>query len=497
MINKLFNNFVRILSIVFIGILLVLMFLSSFIGYYGKETLLLPNYLIFILIFLVFICLFYLYKKNKIRFNFNIDKAVKIISGILLIYQLALALSIYFIPGWDPGGLLDESMNRGFYRTYHSKYPNNLLLLFFEIFLCRLNEFLKVFDGDMLTKYIPFVVINVFINNITCILTYKCTNLYLNKKYAFISYLLAIMLFGISPWTIVFYSDSVGLLFPLLTFYFYSKFKKTEKPFVYILLFIFSGLIGYFIKPQCFIIVIAIGIYEIYHCLISKNKKYILKVFLCILLIFSMMFSIKKGLYILASFANAPLNAEAEFGPAHFFMMGLNANSGGGYSQDDVNFSQTFATKSERNKANIEVAISRIEEMGFMGLLKHTINKLLGVFNDGVFGWRFEGEFIRYAKDTSSTISTFFKNIYYDGEGIFDYFVLFEQFAWLMVISLTFCSCLSKKDNDCKFILLLSIIGLIMFETLFERGSRYVFTYLPIFCVLAGFGINHVKTIKI
>ena len=37
---------------------------------------------------------------------------------------------------------------------------------------------------------------------------------------------------------------------------------------------------------------------------------------------------------------------------------------------------------------------------------------------------------------------------------------------------------------------MLAILGLILFELLFEARARYIYTYVPIFCVLAALGMN-------
>ena len=44
----------------------------------------------------------------------------------------------------------------------------------------------------------------------------------------------------------------------------------------------------------------------------------------------------------------------------------------------------------------------------------------------------------------------------------------------------------------CLLGIILLIIGLVLFELLFEARARYIYTYVPVFCVLAALGMNGV-----
>ncbi len=42
--------------------------------------------------------------------------------------------------------------------------------------------------------------------------------------------------------------------------------------------------------------------------------------------------------------------------------------------------------------------------------------------------------------------------------------------------------------------MLLSVVGLTLFELLFEARARYLFTYVPIYILLALYGLQFIKT---
>ena len=75
-------------------------------------------------------------------------------------------------------------------------------------------------------------------------------------------------------------------------------------------------------------------------------------------------------------------------------MMGLNPETKGVYSAEDVRYSRSFVTASERTQANIAVGNQRLQEMGFFGTLKQLAQKMLTLYNDGTFAWGKEGNFL-------------------------------------------------------------------------------------------------------
>lgn len=40
---------------------------------------------------------------------------------------------------------------------------------------------------------------------------------------------------------------------------------------------------------------------------------------------------------------------------------------------------------------------------------------------------------------------------------------------------------------------MLAVIGLTLFELLFEARARYLYTYVPVYCVLAALGMQEIR----
>ena len=62
---------------------------------------------------------------------------------------------------------------------------------------------------------------------------------------------------------------------------------------------------------------------------------------------------------------------------------------------------------------------------------------------------------------------------------------------WLTIIFLNIFSWSApKKKNIC--VIMLSILGLTLFELLFEARARYLFTYAPLYIILALYGFQYI-----
>ena len=106
------------------------------------------------------------------------------------------------------------------------------------------------------------------------------------------------------------------------------------------------------------------------------------------------------------------IDKEAEFGMTHFFMMGLNEESGGIYNRDDIVFSNTIETKEERKRANIDESIKRLKSFTPGRMAKHITRKTVSNYGNGMFGWGQEAGSYFYKKiykDRVPGISGFLK----------------------------------------------------------------------------------------
>lgn len=498
---------IRILFGACLGSVLFLMLFAQSSNYFTKKDFLLSNIGIMLVLFcalLVCALAYYFAAKSKPclkRASISIDPdiLIKVFTLLLFAGQCFLCYNIFFLTGWDAEALRTaaaivasgDGEKVSALIPYFSIYPNNLFLVYVSALILRINSLLGLFDGQYATMCL--VLINCVINSAACYLVYKTAALFLEKRYALVGYFLSVLLFGISPWSVIFYSDSVGLIIPILAFYLYVKpAVKTPQAYLYRAAAILISVIGYFIKPQCAIMLIAIVGMECIPLLSKFEKKKLKKPAIMVFSILFCFLLISQSIHWVSGSIGLELDQERTFGLPHFLMMGLNEERNGVYLQEDVDFSNSFPTANARAFGNIKRFAKRLLEMGPIRLGKHLGRKVLAVFNDGTFAWSFEGEFYKEMPAGPNTpISHFLKSVYYNGGTWHPHFSTLAQSVWLLVLSLSFLSCFKKHpDTHAKAlrILWLSIVGIFLFHLLFEARARYLYVFAPVFCLLASLG---------
>lgn len=467
-------------------IILVLLFVFSGVDYHLKKSFIISN--IMVLIFFIFpiFWIYYLYKKKRKDIS---DKKYKIIliciASLVFIVQLILTKCIYFYTDWDVGVIRDivdyyfvtGNINGNFYL---STYPNNLLLVMLIVIIKSVPIFGK--------HYMFLLGINCFFVNLAGIFTSLTIKNIINKRVALQSFIITIPFILLSPWIVIPYTDTFGILFPILVFYLYTKKERRIIDYYLIGLFTF---IGYYIKPTVAIILMAIVIVEI----ISNGKQLIKKeniknnlkvVGLAAFGIFSAVLVFKSSYYI--------LNFEPAFDVKpttfiHYLAMGQNEETLGAYSQQDINETGIYGAK-----ADLKKFYKRLTGRTFGGQIEFFSKKTLLNFNDGSFSWASEGTFFYKINETKSSFAKLLRKIYYNNGKYNLYFLQFCQIIWLTV--LFFCTfIIKKKNNKNELVIMLSIIGITMFLTIFEPRTRYLYCYSPIFVICALIGLSNLYEI--
>ena len=429
----------------------------------------------------------------------GIWKAVLVL--LLFLIQIQAVYCYFFYTSWDVKRVISTSLRlahgegnklSAYTYTYYSNYPNNLFLT--SVFSGIIRVLNKVFPQTKGTEaeYVALLAVQCFISQMAGVLTYcAAKRLFGKERYAYISYCLFILLAGISPWVSIPYSDSMGLAVPVAVLLLYLKPVNGKK--VILKWFGIAALswLGYKLKPQLaviFIAVVMIELFTIRHTL-SEKKPEIMKAVCGIITGIVCAVVIVAGC--LHFFCNIQTEPEKRFGMAHFLMMGMNPGKGI-WDSEDVAFSRSFDTARERDSANLQRAAERIGEMGPEGLAKQIIKKTLINYNDGTFAWDDEGYFrVEIRERPNDSFSSFVRDLYYaDGK----YHPLWKQVVhavWVSVLFLSFFSVFGKKDKP-RSVMMLTVIGLTVFLTVFEARARYIYSNLPIFILLAVSGLQSI-----
>ena len=419
--------------------------------------------------------------------------------SLSFLIQVIAVSNYFFITNWDVATVFKNCLYIISGQTdilsnaYFSAYPNNLLIVYLYTFLIRLNSIFAR-EMSMETAYLGLVIFHCALYQAAGVLLYQLTKkITANARTAAVAYILYFLLMLLSPWVTVPYSDSLGLIFPILILYSIFFWPEGKLSWLKWLVFALLTGIGYQIKPQIAIVSIAVVLIGFCRQLRLRGFKTRLKhiglcaggmaagIAICLLL----SLHVRQALPF-------ELDSEASFGAPHYIMVGMNRETNGIYSAEDVEFSSQFSTKRERNAENLRVIRERIESMGWQGFFTHLVQKTLVNFNDGTFFWGGEGNFYARVPERNSTLSQFLQNVYYNQTGREAYYGLwsnFEHMVWLTILLFGGFAGFSARRREIG-VVMLSLIGLTVFELIFEARARYMLVYTPLFILLASVGIS-------
>ena len=402
-----------------------------------------------IIILLIILGIIYLVLKKvlKIRNNKNIDIIIMFLTIVVIPFLYYISIHYSYRPGWDIDIILKNieymlSNNTDkIMHGYYSRYANNLYITYIFLNIYKLSLNIGIQNG-----YFLLLLIQSIMFSLGGLLIYKIANMYFKERYKIYSvytWILYILLVGLSPHIVLTYTDGIGMFLSLLLTYIIFKIenikilKKNKKiiiRIIFTLLFTNLTIISYYIKPQIIIISIAYVIIKLLNMLsiIIKNwknkykiqkdcyrdflKNNIYYVFLIILVIVTgtmTYLNIRKA----NDSMGIKVDREKRFNITHYAMLGWNPESKGVFTIKDENFSGKYEKLKEREKANIEELLRRIKQMGIGGAINQIARKTLTNYNDGTFSG--VATFVYIKKEyrmegLNSKLSETLKNIYYE-----------------------------------------------------------------------------------
>lgn len=416
---------------------------------------------------------------------------------------------------------------------YYSRYANNLFLTYIFLNVYKIGEVIGIQNGYFLLLFIQSIMFSV-----GGFLIYKIADMYFKEKYKIYSictWIIYMLIVGLSPHIVLTYSDGIGMFLSLILTYIIFKLEKDKDKnkindgkeknkllqkssisrIILILLFTNLSILGYYIKPQIIIISIAYVIIKIlnisyltYMVIKNKNedrengrrvrrkrikKEIIYYIFLSILIIitgFLIYTYIKKA----NNSMGINVDREKRFNITHYAMLGWNTESKGVFTVKDENFSGKYEKLKDREKANLEELKRRITEMGLGGVINQIARKILTNYNDGTFSGVATFVYIRKEyniEGINKELSKFLKNIYYENGKYNMLYTQIMQCLWIGILIFNMFSYNDGKSTKIS-IVILGIIGLFIFEILFEARSRYIFIYVPLYIFLGVIGLKNV-----
>lgn len=417
-------------------------------------------------------------------------RRVYVVAACLAMFGMLVLLSsqYYFVSGWDAGIVYDvacaiaEGDEAGLSHYYMSVNPNNIFISY--VF----SVLIKMAKGVGITEYhLVLVVAQCFVFALGGFLLWETGNCLYGGRTATWSWLIYVGLVGLSPWVVVPYTDSMGLIFPIGQIYLWARIlnRRTGRNFRIFLLGVLTY-VGMQLKMQSAIVGIAACLVLALQYMKGKERKSI-REYLGPVLSFVGGFAVAAGVVSLCiSFTGLQIDKELSKTPTHYLMMGLNEDTNGVFSEEDCTFSLSYRDKTERTIAELKVIKRRVIDMGAPGLVNLWMKKILTNYNDGSFAWWVEGSFYKDpGTEVDNVLAELLQNFYYKDGKYHDYFINGAHVLWMGVLALNLLALFEKRKDATIYILFLSLIGIALFELLFEARARYIFTYVPIYILMA------------
>lgn len=494
--------------------LFLLDFLWIFINvcFFNSSSMWLFNMLLSVTIAgVILVALFYLiykikkYSKTHLRFTILIGRHNAAIAAaglaILFIFQLILAQAIYRPIGWDCSAIVSCAVKGSLTseRAYFSNYPNNLLMYWI------LEKLLKAFFYFGGKNYWLFLsIVNIMIIDSAIYLVFVICKKLFGLACGFTSYVLFILIFGLSPWLVVPYSDTFSMAFIPLVLLLFLKFQESNNFILKgILLFLigFVSIVGFYMKPYTLVAFVSIMIYLLIHSINSIKKIGIF--FLTAL----MMLTGAAGSFLLYNGAikdtySNVLDYSQALPMSYYFMMGLNTTTSGGtgrtlygaYSGADNLFVYTLPTPEKKQSETLRVAFERIKAYTPKGYVQFLSNKANWVFSDGTFWVEGEGYDVDRPSVSTTDLSKWIQSYFRFYGTNYVVFASLMQGIWVLLLFLLICPLFNNSDDYKKpivNILRIAALGFLFYEMLFEARSRYLIAVLPIIIILATSGFSH------
>ena len=419
---------------------------------------------------------------------------ISISSAVLFVWQVLIVRHCWFASGYGDDAIFvlrsALAYARREYQFIENAYlqicSNNITLTGVFGLIMRSVMFLTRSEPSIESFQILLDYIQSFLNMLTCACcasaAYQMTN---SRRASFLCWFSVTLTVGLSPYILVPYSDSISLVFPVLIFLlWYAAIKKEQIP-LYFLLGLLSGF-AFILKPHAFIPAVAALLCLFLRCL---SSEFSVKRFACFLaMIFGIYLFVSPVQTLLHNGMHLRIDSEKSLEASQYLNVGLNTQTDGCFIDSDRAFALSWPTKAERNRACLDSAFKRIQEMGPGGMLRHAFRKCLVNFSDGTFSWN--NDFNQIVPPPRNALSPILRSIVYEDGEAHRVLATIQQIAWQLVLFLLpFAELARRKASGLKreaiFMLMLSCLGILMFNMLLEAKGRYVYTLVPLFCLLA------------
>lgn len=475
----------KIVNILYKSSIILFIVISTFILLLNiNQTLSNKNYLEFIIIVLVFIIIFTIKHKNITekfpKFNIKLLFIILITIFAILIFIIGFATRVGL--NWDYKEVmvsaLDVAKGGIGNLAYFARYQNNVPLLIFESILAKIgliyNQNLTIIGLQSIT-----IIINCIITISSIILMNYTVKKSIGEKTFYIVSILSTLYCPLYLYSTILYTDTIGLLLftiSMYMYYIYSKSTTTKSKILSLTFFILSVAIGFKFKATNIFILIAVLI-DLFH-----EKKY-KEILINIALLVAIMLPINLLIENSYNISQEEINKN-QFPYSHWIMMSLNPNTNGGYNQTDVNFTRESGNIEEKKEAISNEIQTRINNYGVAALLERVfITKNNRTWAEPTLA---TSDYLNRDTQNSNIITDLVTK---DGKYFKAYSNYISIIYKLILIGIIISGIYNYKNKQ-KYVYIaqLMIIGIFIFELIWECNSRYIYSFLPFLLITSGYG---------
>lgn len=480
--NKMKNLFVKC-SLGFLALLIFIIVITMFFCY--KKIIFKYNKIFLLLGTIFYIIVLTIFYKKIIPNLIKIKYLHFLLFAIFAFFAIFFGIKLQVNPSWDIGMTFQtakEFVNEHTWSniSYLARYPNNIMMVLFDIVI------LKLFNIFHINNYILGITIIVaLIITSTIIIGFYCMKTMFNYKKATLYLFICVFTSPFYLYSAEYYTDTFSMIFPTLLLFFWLIISKNDNNYITIFLDILYGIILFVcfkLKITCTFVFIAIIFYE----LLQKHFKKLLKNLPMILFLFLLCTIIFNNFI-----ENKFTSDNSKFPIEHWIMMGLNGN--GGYSYEDVSYTNSFSTLKEKKVATRSKINERLASRDLLSHFDFIIGKLSYAWNDGTY---YAPEVLRRQPVNRNIIHEFvledgIYNMYYK------YIPQVMHLSMMLFILINIFRIFKTKDYFCyDTIPLITMLGIMLFLLIWENRSRYLVNLLPIIIMSQINGIDYVCNIK-
>lgn len=415
-------------------------------------------------------------------------KALPLCTAALLAFQLLYGWNAYFLTGWDGFVVLGNAdfMANGAYdlmwHGYYQIYPNNVLLTWSYAQLLKLSRALG--GGG------PYILI-AFQCAVSAWGAWLVFHLALDEtgssRAAWWTWGAYALFLGCSPWVMIPYSDATALALPLALLRLLQMKWEGRKDLGRWALVGLTAYLCWQLKPQAAVMAAAVSLVGLGRGGLGAS----LRRSAALAAGFALAAAVMAGAILPDS--HIQVDRDKALGPLHYLMMGLSEDPLG-YSEADVAFSASFDDPAERARAQWAQAGERAKALGPAGLLRHTGQKLALNYGDGSFAWGSEGDFYHQVlPERGRVLSPLFRNLFYQDGAAYPWLLTVQQVVWAGLLAGCALLALGKDDrSDILRAAAWGVLGLTVFELLFEARARYLYCSAGVYVLLGCLGWREV-----